>query len=156
MIRAATPDDLAALYELEELCFAERRFRKEHLVWILRNPRAATYVFEEGGVVGALMLMSEPGVTRVLSVGVHPDRRRQGIGQRLMAVAEEFARRSDAVEIRLEVNTNNTGALAFYRELGYDIIARLPGYYSWGDDAYGMTKSLASTPTEKPLRANLH
>lgn len=143
MIRAANATDLDALFELETLCFAERRFRKEHILWILKNPRASTFVYENGGVVAALMLLGERDLTRVLSIGVHPRHRRGGIGRELMAVAEEVARRQRKDEVRLEVNAKNEGAIAFYRSLGYDLLERLPHYYSWGDDAYAMAKPVA-------------
>lgn len=143
MIRAADIHDLDALYELEELCFAERRFQKEHLLYILKNPRAATFVFENGGVLGTLMVLDERVVTRVLSVGVHPRHRREGIGTQLMRVAEDTARRFHTTEVRLEVNANNPGALAFYKALGYEVMSRLPRYYSWGDDAFAMRKPIA-------------
>ena len=154
VIRQAGVHDLDALYELEELCFAERKFRKEHLLWILKNPRAATFVYENGSVVGALMIHDERMLTRVLSISVHPRHRRQGIGRELMAVAEEMAQRFHTREVRLEVNTANAGAIAFYKRLGYDVLARLPSYYSWGDDAFAMSKPVATiriaNPTRKP------
>ena len=143
MIRAADIHDLDALYELEGLCFAERRFQKEHLLYILKNPRTATFVYENGGVLGTLMLQDERAVTRVLSIGVHPRHRRQGIGRDLMAVAEDVARSFHAGEVRLEVNVRNEGALAFYRTLGYEVLGRLARYYSWGDDAFAMRKPVA-------------
>ena len=143
MIRAADVHDLDALYELEELCFAERRFQKDHLLYILKNPRASTFVYEDQGVLGSLMLLDEPSVTRVLSVGVHPRHRRQGIGARLMSVVERTAREKHRSEVRLEVNVKNAGALAFYKALGYEVVARLPRYYSWGDDAFAMSKPVA-------------
>lgn len=143
VIRAADVHDLDALYELEELCFSERRFQKEHLLYILKNPRAATFVYENGRVLGSLMLQDERALTRVLSIGVHPRHRRNGIGTQLMATAEEIARRFHTGEIRLEVNVRNPGALAFYKDLGYEVVGRLPRYYSWGDDAFAMRKSVA-------------
>lgn len=147
VIRAADVHDLEALYELEGLCFAERRFRKEHLLYILRNPRAATYVYENGRVIGSLMLQDEESLLRVLSIGVHPSHRRRGIGRELMAVAEDVARSVDIPELRLEVNAKNPGAIAFYNALGYRTVGALPRYYSWGDDALAMAK-----PVEYPVR----
>ena len=140
MIRAAGTCDLDALYELEELCFAERRFRKEHLLYILKNPRARTFVFENGSVLGSLMVQDEKVLTRVLSIGVHPRHRRRGVGSDLMAVAEDTARRFHTPKVRLEVSAENAGAIAFYRALGYEVLEKLPRYYSWGDDAFAMTK----------------
>lgn len=143
MIRPADARDLEALYELETVCFADRRFRKEHLLHILKNPRATTFVYENGGVLGSLMVLDERTLTRVLSIGVHPRYRRRGIGRALMAVAEQVGTRFRTHEIRLEVSTKNPGAIAFYRRLGYEITERLPRSYSWGDDAYAMAKPIA-------------
>jgi len=143
VIRPADVHDLDALYELEALCFAERRFQKEHVLYILKNPRAATFVYENGSVLGSLMVQDERALTRVLSIGVHPKHRRQGIGRMLMAAAEDAARRFRTGEVRLEVNVKNESALSFYRTLGYEVMGRLARYYSWGDDAFAMRKPVA-------------
>lgn len=142
MIRSAGLADLEALYDLEVLCFAERRFGRDHLRYLLRNPRASTFVYEDGGILGSLMLYDDRGAVRILSVGVHPEHRRRGIGTRLMRVADDMALRTGARDIRLEVSTENASAVAFYEALGYRIAGRLPRYYSWGDDAYAMAKAV--------------
>jgi len=158
VIRSGGVGDLEALYELEVACFAERRFTREHLMYILRNPRASTFVYEVGRVLGSLMLHEEGGVLRVLSVGVHPSFRRRGIGRRLMALAEDMAEKFGSREVRLEVSTRNEGAVAFYTALGYETTGKLPRYYSWGEDAYAMRKPIAtkseSLKSETPLRSN--
>lgn len=136
--------DLDALYDLETVCFAERRFTRDHLLFILKNPRAYSFVYEtDEGVLGSLMLHDERRVLRVLSIGVHPEHRRRGIGTELMAVAEGLGRRFSAQEVRLEVSTQNAAAIDFYHALGYDTAELLPAYYSWGDDAYAMRKVVA-------------
>ena len=143
MIRSAAVSDLDALYELEAVCFEERRFRRDHLLYLLRNPHASTFVYQDGRVLGSLMLLDEGGILRVLSVGVHPAHRRRGIGRRLMAMVEDMARQFGAREVRLEVSTKNGGAIAFYKALGFETVGRLAQYYSWGDDAYVMAKPIA-------------
>ena len=60
-----------------------------------------------------------------------------------MSVVERTAREKHRSEVRLEVNVKNAGALAFYKALGYEVVARLPRYYSWGDDAFAMSKPVA-------------
>ena len=142
MIRSAVASDLEALYALEVSCFAERRFTREHLMYILRNPRASTFVFEDGRVLGSIMLHDDGGVLRVLSVGVDPSARRQGIGRRLMALAEGMAQKFGSKEIRLEVSTKNDGAIAFYKALGYTITGTIRRYYSWGEDAHSLRKPI--------------
>lgn len=143
MLRSATPQDLEQLYRVEVTCFGERHFRREHLDWILRNPKALTLVEDGGaGVVGALMLLFEGQVCRVLSVAVVPSERRRGLGRRMMAATEEISCGRGCTVIRLEVSTRNLGAVEFYRRLGYEIDGVLPRYYSWGEDAYSMRKAV--------------
>lgn len=46
--------------------------------------------------------------------------RDRGIGRKLMAAAEEYAKGKGAQDIKLEVMAFNTGAMDFYRDLGYE------------------------------------
>jgi len=143
VLRYADIRDLEALERLEAECFREHRYRAEFLEWILNNPRTATLVWvEAGAIAGSVMILLENGQSRILSVAVHPSRQRNGIGRRLMDAAERIARERGATVARLEVSTQNAPAIALYRELGYRTEGLLPGYYSWGEDAYSMRKSL--------------
>ncbi len=143
LLRTAGPDDLEALYRFEVLCFQEHRFRRDHVDWILRNRQALTLV-EAGpeGVEAAMMLLFEGVVCRVLSVAVAPDRRRRGTGTAMMHAAEAICGERHVSTIRLEVSTENLGAIEFYRRLGYRTDGVLYGYYSWGEDAYSMRKTI--------------
>ena len=143
VLRYADLRDMKALEELEAVCFAEHRYRQEFLEWILKNPRTATLVWVEAGrITGSVMILLENGVSWVLSVAVHPSHRRGGIGRRLMEAAERVSRERGATATRLEVSTVNAAAIALYRGLGYRTDGLLPGYYSWGEDAYSMRKQL--------------
>ena len=53
-------------------------------------------------------------------MAVHPAAQRQGIGRRLMALAEQEARRRGLAEVRLYTHEVMHGALALYRALGYE------------------------------------
>ncbi len=143
MLRRATPADLEAIYRIEVACFKERRFRRDHVEWILRNERAVTFVEDDGQTLaGAIMLLCEGQVCRVLSVATMPEHRRKHLGIEMMEAAEDEARRRGAAQVRLEVSTRNYGAIEFYRRLGYKTDGVLYGYYSWGEDAYSMVRSV--------------
>ncbi len=115
LLRTAGPDDLEALYRFEVLCFQEHRFRRDHVDWILRNRQALTLV-EDGpeGVEAAVMMHAAEAIC----------------GERRVST------------VRLEVSTENLGAIEFYRRLGYRTDGVLYGYYSWGEDAYSMRKTI--------------
>ncbi len=154
MLRRATPADLEAIYRIEVACFKERRFRRDHLDWILRNERAVTFVEEDGTqLLGAIMLLVEGQVSRVLSVATMPDHRRKHLGTAMMKVAEAEARRRGCAQVRLEVSTRNYGAIEFYRGLGYKTDGVLYGYYSWGEDAYSMIRPVSDSD-EGPSRSS--
>jgi len=143
VIRRANTDDVEELYLLETICFRERRFKREHILWILHNPHAATFIDRDEKTRGTLMLLAEGDTCRVLSLAVHPAVRMQGIGKALMVVAEEWAIENKASLMKLEVSTSNPGAIDFYKKLGYENAGLLTHYYSWGEAAYSMKKELA-------------
>lgn len=145
VLRYADLRDLRALEELEAVCFREHRYHEDFLRWILENPRAATLVWVEAGeVAGSVTVLLENGQSRILSIAVHPRLQRRGIGTRLLVAAERASVERGATIARLEVSTKNAAAIGMYRSHGYRTDGVLPGYYSWGDDAYSMEKRLGA------------
>lgn len=143
VFRTAGPTDLEVVYRFEMLCFRDHPFRRDHIAWILGNEDALTFVKSgEGGLTAAVMLLFEGRTCRVLSVGVVPGARRRGTATRLMQIAEAVCRERGCSTIRLEVSTENLAAIELYRRLGYRTDGVLYGYYSWGEDAYSMAKSV--------------
>jgi len=143
VIAKAEGCDLQKLLEIEKSCFGDRRFDQEYVEWILRNASCVTLVERtENAVAGSLMLFLRPPKAKILSIGVLPRHRRKGIATALMESAEALARGRGVTYIDLEVGVENEGPSAFYRKLGYQIVERLEGYYSWGEDAFLMAKGL--------------
>lgn len=143
MLRQADLSDVSTLHKIEKKCFGRRGFSKAHIIWTLKNPQGSTYLYYvDGHPVGTVMLRKEGEVGRVVSLGVLPDHRRQGIGAELMRQAEEFMRDKGARVMLLEVGVHNESAIAFYERLGYATDGLLKGYYSWGEDACLMRKAL--------------
>src|SRR5438105_14370780 len=150
VLRVAGPADLESLYSFEVSCFQEHPFRRDHVAWILGNHHPRTLV-KDGvcGFAAVMRLLFEGHTCRVLSVGVNPQARRRGIATRMMRAAEAIGRERGVSTIRLEVSTRNFAAIELYRGLGYRTDGVLYGYYSWGEDAYSMTKSLAPEPSSR-------
>ncbi len=75
---------------------------------------------------------------------VHPDYQRHGIGQLLMALMIEHARRHGARRMVLRVNRRNAQAVAAYRKYGFEILVPIVEDIGAGFvmDDYVMTKSL--------------
>ncbi len=68
--------------------------------------------------------------------------RRIGIGTALMNDFMKLCRDQGMMSIRLEVQTQNTDAIVFYRKLGFVIISTMKKYYTDLSDAYAMWRLL--------------
>lgn len=85
----------------------------------------AVFVADEGGrVVGVVSVNRQRHFTGaedayVGELAVRPDAVRGGVGRRLMAAAEEWARDQGLRHLTLETGTANTAARHFYAALGY-------------------------------------
>ena len=98
---------------------------------------ATTFVAIEAGHIAGFVTLAIVNQThsllqplryaRVGSVGVTVALRGQGIGPKLMALAEEWARKRGASDLTLNVWAFNEHALHMYKELGYEVRAHLMG-----------------------------
>lgn len=75
-------------------------------------------------VVGVLVLIPEGEGLLLDNVAVHPDYQGRGWGRRLLALAEEEARRGGATFIWLYTNEKMTEDLALYTSLDYVEVER--------------------------------
>lgn len=60
-----------------------------------------------------------------LGTFLRPDARRRGVGQALFHASLNFARERDFSKIVIQVRSSNSGAQAFYRQLGFRECGRL-------------------------------
>jgi len=143
VIRKATSEDMPILLEMEKRCFTDRAYVREQIEWFLNSTHAVTFLsFKENGVVGSVMLSLRGKRGKVVSVGVLPERRGQGIGRELMYRAEKWFADSGVKEVELEVNVSNHEAAKMYSDLGYRTVRVLKKYYHGKEDAYLMRKKL--------------
>jgi ribosomal protein S18 acetylase RimI-like enzyme len=79
-----------------------------------------TYLAEQDGeTAGFIVLVPEPGYLLLENIAVLPTAQGQGLGTRLMALAEEHAAALGLPEIRLYTNEAMTENLAYYPRRGY-------------------------------------
>ena len=102
MIRRMEERDLAAVAELEKLCFSEHS--SYHILESgIHSPYDVYYVFEqEGKILGYCNLRVLAGEGEVQRIAVHPDSRRLGLGRKMMDAMVEYAIRERAYAISLE------------------------------------------------------
>lgn len=141
-----TLDDLSSVLMIDRLSFplpwSERSYRYE----LLDNPSAHLLVAERMlaevamvvGYIGYWFLIDE---IHISTFAVHPEHRRNGIGEKLLVAALEQAVALGALLVTLEVRVTNQAALHLYRKYGFEIVGRRANYYRDNhEDAWIMTK----------------
>ncbi len=136
VVRPARKHDLAGALSLEQACFGANQhgFSKRQLQYLQQRPSALFLVAEEGGnIVGqgiSLVRQHKRGLSgRIYSLAVDHSRRRQKIGQKLLAALVEGLAGRGVRRIYLEVEAGNGPAIALYERNGFRRIGVLPEYY---------------------------
>jgi ribosomal-protein-alanine N-acetyltransferase len=146
VLRSARPEDLPRLWALDRLCFEPGiAYSRREIRRFLALPGAGSVLAETGGeLMGfALGYPDAPDVARVVTLDVHPDFRRHGLGRRLLRELLALLAAAGSTRALLEVDVRNSGAIEFYRGEGFRETRRLPSYYARGLDAFEMTKALS-------------
>ena len=78
----------------------------------------------------------------ILTVGVIPEHRGQGIARALMALITEWAKTQGSNAMMLEVKIDNLEAISLYETLGYIKLNIRKNYFGSGLDALVMRKDL--------------
>lgn len=142
-VRRASQEDLPTVFELEKSCFSDP-YPIEVLV-VLQSLYPELFLVAEynGKVVGYVSgVIRIDGSGHIVSICVDPKYRMKGIGRQLMIEIEDTMRKQFSVcTYRLEVRVSNSTAIQLYKSIGYSIQARIPKYYSNGEDAYLMIKN---------------
>jgi ribosomal-protein-alanine N-acetyltransferase len=101
----------------------------------LSKPSGVCLAADTGdGLAGYLVCSRYADVWHLMNVAVDPDRRRQGIAERLITEMLEVAGRDG--RYTLEVRVSNHGAIAMYERIGFRRAGRRRRYYSDnGEDA---------------------
>lgn len=141
-IKPATWRDLNTLRRLEKICFEGDSWPLIDLIGILSFPGVVRLkAIVSGEMVGFIAgdIKEQGKMAWVATVCVHPDFRRQGIGQSLVRYWEMETK---VPYFRLSVRTTNLEAIALYNRLGYRQIGYWEKYYNDGGDAFVMEKVL--------------
>lgn len=137
-LEAFTPGELGAGHE-EPRVVRARSLREELArTWArLRVARAS-----DGAVVGYSLYWHVVDEIHLLNVAVTIGARRRGIGRALVAELVAHGRANGATRVLLEVRASNSAAIAMYETLGFERFNLRAHYYSDGEDAVEMSRSI--------------
>ena len=128
-IRPLGPFDLELAAALHGGSF-ETPWSGQAFAELLAMPGSAGLLAARNGQpAGLILLQMQPPDGEVLTLGVLPALRRQGIATALLGRALDLARPAGTTRLLLEVAADNHAALAFYRRHGFRPLSRRPGYY---------------------------
>jgi [ribosomal protein S18]-alanine N-acetyltransferase len=151
-LRDAVEADLHSLFELDQVCFpAGIAYSRSEFRFLLTSSRTIRIVAEDDAFLAGFAIVQTGRlrgrrIDHLVTIDVAPAFRRHGIGRMLMDEILTRLITAGADLLRLEVAVNNAEALAFYSNLGFDPIGRIPGYYHGNLDALVLEKSLKPGP----------
>ena len=145
-LRPMTVNDTSAVAELEAAVYegsahnawSEKLFYEE-----LSQPGRSWWVaHDQGRIIGFAGGYLAGSDFEIEEVACDPARRREGIASRLVSRVAYDAQMLGASTCSLEVDAQNSPALALYARLGFTQKGRRPGYYGAGHDALIMAVDL--------------
>lgn len=131
-ISDAAPRDAPILSAMHALCFPEDPWSSEALAGLLATPGTQGFLASRSVPDGLALVRCAADEAEVLTLGVLPSARNQGIGGQILdAVISSCARRRVRA-VFLEVAVDNMPARRLYERRGFCEVGRRAGYYAKG------------------------
>jgi [ribosomal protein S18]-alanine N-acetyltransferase len=130
-----TVADIDVLLPFEDVMFGTEAWSRNAYVEEVTDAELRYYLVAEsddGEILGDGGLMTIAETAQIVTVGVLPHARRQGIGRVLIQALVAEARRRQAEEVLLEVRIDNDAAQRLYESEGFSVIGKRRGYYDQG------------------------
>ena len=141
-IKPASWRDLFVVQEIERACFKEDAWPLIELMAALTFPGTVRLKAENahqiaGFIAGDIRRAEKTGW--ILTVGVLPLYRRQGLAEVLMLRCEQAMKMP---QVKLSVRRSNQAAIQLYQKLGYAQVDMWSNYYHDGEDGIVMVKKI--------------
>lgn len=146
--RLFRPDDFAALYAIEEVCFdPPHRFSRVYMRQLIAQRHTVTWVAlreQKLCAFGVVECAEEADglAGYVQTLEVLPEFRGHGIGGELLRLLGDSARAAGARILWLHVNAANHAAIRVYERDGYRAKEKKENYYGRGHAALILVKEL--------------
>ncbi len=127
-IKKFRPEYLENIMEIEKQAYPKSSYSRQTIIEFAENLPDTFLVADNGRDIAGYIIFDSGG--HIYSTAVKEYFRGKGFGRMLFACALKSCRNN----LRLEVRSRNSGAIAFYKRMGMKIAGIIPNYY-WGDDA---------------------
>lgn len=138
-VEAVEATDYDTLEEIHAASFPAHWSADEQAA-MASGPGVATFVARRGSAtasrrpVGFITVRRAADEGEILTMAVHPRHRRAGVGRLLLDAALRHFHAERVSEVFLEVDPQNTAALALYRGAGFEVVGERADYYP-GEEA---------------------
>jgi len=145
LIRKFVPGDIPAVSKVVSKSLGENYepslYMTIHNLW----PEGFLVLVDEGAIIGFVAaVVSGPKMARVLMLAVVPEHRGRSVGSSLMGALYSNCIARDLDTVVLEVRKSNAKAKMFYERQGFRVTGEIKRFYTNGEDADKMSKSLLS------------
>ena len=132
LIRRASLEDMEEVVNIENSSFDDP-WSRELFLNDLYSDHADFLVYEKGGkVVGFIVCYVVMDEVEIANIAVSPICRRENIGRQLL---DKIISSHPGCTFYLEVLHTNSGAIAFYKNFGFEIVGLRKNYYGKDKDA---------------------
>ena len=128
---------LNKLAELHKQCFPDRPWSASDFADLKKS--GCEIIASDNGFIVWRVVADQ---AEIISIGVAPHARRNGIAGALILLMEQELKKSSIVNVFLEVSEVNSPAKKLYEKYGFKPTGRRPKYYN-GTDAIIMQKDLS-------------
>jgi ribosomal-protein-alanine N-acetyltransferase len=144
LIEKFAPSNLNEILEIEKNVFEKKEtFPKEYFLELSKRwPEGFLVARIDRETVGYAIGEKNKDSGLIISIAVKKEWRRKGIGRKLIEKLLENFKKEGMKIVFLHVREENKEAINFYRALGFKIIELVENYYSNGENAYLMEKTL--------------
>lgn len=124
-----TAAHVSQVAELEKICFSDPWSEKSIEAELSCGLSLWLVALEEDKVVGYVGSQTVIDQTDMMNIAVHPQYRRQGIAEKLIAALVDGLKAKGSHGLMLEVRASNLPAISLYEKLGFTQVGRRPNYY---------------------------
>lgn len=152
MLHHHTKIEFAELADAAEIAMLSRQYIEYDLGWnytpgkitqLIRHPAKNVVVARDNRQLTGFGIMTYHEEEANLDLlAVRLQYRYQGIGHQIVDWLEKVALTAGLITIYVQVRETNTGAVRFYRRLGYRVVKEQRGYYQGRENAIIMAKDI--------------
>jgi ribosomal-protein-alanine N-acetyltransferase len=131
------------LLRIERASFGAEAWPRRYFLEMYRDCRDFFVVAKvRGRIAGYAVACTEKRNAEIASLAVHPDYRRQGVGDALMRRMLRELCAAGVGRVELMVRTGNTAGAQLYRSLGFRRVRLVRRYYEDGGDGFVMVRGI--------------